>query len=687
VAAEALQTPLFNPAATMQVVQFDDRRFCLVDDEALLNPDELVQCAAERRAEFNSVDFSYYPGIYRMAPAMRALFQPLFLLLLTTSLATGMGTSPPRVDGGSVSGGSFLDRPPQDEIIYFLLPDRFENGDASNDRGGLSGGRLATGFDPSDKAFYHGGDLKGLISRLEYIQELGATAIWVGPVFRNKPVQGAAGAASAGYHGYWMTDFTRVDPHFGSNQDFRALVEAVHGRGMKLYLDIVVNHTADVIAYRECPTRACPYRSRADYPYQRRGGLHGEPINRGFLGDDAQHQTAENFARLTRADFAYTPYLPRGEEHVKVPDWLNDPIYYHNRGNSTFSGESSTFGDFFGLDDLMTENPRVVRGFIDIYGAWIDEYGIDGFRIDTARHVNPEFWQAFVPAMLARARARGIPNFHIFGEVSTAAADAAPLAVHTRIDKLPAVLDFAFAAALRATVAGSQGTQVLTRLFEQDALYEGGAAGARRLPTFISNHDDGRFAHFVRAARPGIPADEVLRRVLLAHAMLFTLRGVPVVYYGDEQGFAGRGGDQDARQDMFASRVASYNSERLLGTGDTTAPRSFNREHPLYRVIAALAALRRRESALRRGAQLVRADAGAPGLFAVSRLDPDAAHELLIAFNTSTMPVSAQVGVNSTSSRFASLVGSCESAPSAPGSYHVSVPPLDYIVCASETSR
>src|SRR5256885_9837835 len=71
-----------------------------------------------------------------------------------------------------------------------------------------------------------------------------------------------------------------------------------------------------------------------------------------------------------------------------------------------------------GLDDLMTENPRVVRGFIDIYGAWIDEYGIDGFRIDTARHVNPEFWQAFVPAMLARARARGIPNFHIFGEVS-----------------------------------------------------------------------------------------------------------------------------------------------------------------------------------------------------------------------------------------------------------------------------
>jgi glycosidase len=607
----------------------------------------------------------------------------LWLLLATLRLSLAPAALA-AVAGPDVGGATaFRDRPPQDEVIYFLLPDRFENGDPSNDRGGLSGGRLATGFDPSDKAFYHGGDLKGLISRLDYIQGLGATAVWVAPVFRNKTVQGAAGAESAGYHGYWITDFTRVDPHFGTNQDFRALVEAVHGRGMKLYLDIVVNHTADVIAYRECPTPVCPYRSRADYPYQRHGGLHGEPINRGFLGDDAQHQTAENFAHLTRADYAYTPYVPQGEQHAKVPDWLNDPIYYHNRGNSTFSGESSTCGDFSGLDDLFTENPRVVQGFIDIYGAWIDEYGIDGFRIDTAKHVNPEFWQAFVPAMLARARARGIPHFHVFGEVNTSAADAAPLAVHTRVDKLPAVLDFAFAAAVRATVAGSSGTEVLTRVFEQDALYEGGAAAARQLPTFISNHDEGRFAYFVRAARPGIAADELLRRVLLAHAMLFTLRGVPVVYYGDEQGFAGRGGDQAARQDMFASQVASYNDEPLLGTADTTAHASFNREHPLYRAIARLASLRHAQAALRDGAQLLRADATAPGLFAVSRLDPQSGHEVLIAFNTSTAAVSAQVTINATSGRFSSLLGSCEPTASAPGSYRVSVPPLDYIVCAS----
>ena len=588
--------------------------------------------------------------------------------------------------GAAAGAGEFRARPPGDEVVYFLLPDRFENGDPSNDRGGLTGGRLTTGFDPTDKAFYHGGDLKGLISRLDYIEGLGASAVWVAPIFRNKPVQGTRGSESAGYHGYWITDFTRVDPHFGTNEDFRALTEGVHARGMKLYLDIVVNHTADVIAYRECPAGSCPYRSHAEYPYQRRGGLGGEPINSGFLGDDAPHQTPENFARLTRSDYAYTPYVPRGAEHLKVPEWLNDPIYYHNRGDSTFSGESSTFGDFFGLDDLMTENPRVLQGFIDIYGAWIDQYGIDGFLIDTAKHVNPEFWQSFVPAMLARARARGIPNFHIFGEVHSLTADAAPLAAHTRVDRLPAVVDFAFAAAVRATVAGSQPTEILTRLFEADALYEGGAAAARQLPTFVSNHDDGRFAYFVRSLRPGVSDEEALRRVLLAHAMLFTLRGVPVVYYGDEQGFAGRGGDQDARQDMFPSRVASYNGERLLGSGGTTAHGSFNREHPLYRAIAALAALRRGENALRRGAQLVRADAGAPGLFAVSRLDPDGSRELLIAFNTSTTPVSAQLSVNATSGRFSSVVGACEAAAGAPGSYHVSVPPLDYIVCASSGS-
>ena len=223
----------------------------------------------------------------------------------------------------------FRQRAPEDEIVYFLLPDRFENGDPRNDTGGVKGDRLATGFDPAHKGFFHGGDLKGVIQRLDYIQSLGATAIWLSPVFKNKVVQGPKGNESAGYHGYWVTDFTQVDPHLGTNADFKALVDAAHARGMKVYMDILINHTADVIEMAECKGYDCAYRSRADYPYSRRAS-DGAPINEGFAGDAVG--SAENFAKLTDPNFAYTVKIAPHERNIKVPAWLNDPIYYHNRG-------------------------------------------------------------------------------------------------------------------------------------------------------------------------------------------------------------------------------------------------------------------------------------------------------------------------------------------------------------------
>ncbi|NUS99369.1 MAG: alpha-amylase, partial [Sphingomonas sp.] len=510
---------------------------------------------------------------------------------------------------------SYRARLPEDEVIYFLLPDRFENGDPSNDQAGLTGDRLATGFDPTSKGYFHGGDLKGLTKRLDYIKGLGATAVWLSPVFKNKPVQGPKGQESAGYHGYWVTDFTRVDPHLGTNEDFKAFVDAAHAKGMKVYMDIIANHTADVLYPAECEGRGeCPYRSIADFPYQRRGGIGGAAINAGFDGS--------NFGKLKDPNYAYTVKVSDAERNVKVPAWLNDPIYYHNRGDSTFRGESSLMGDFVGLDDLFTEHPRVVQGMIEVYGSWIDRFGIDGFRIDTAQHVNPEFWAAFSPAMLKRARAKGIPNFHIFGEVATSEMDPAHTAVNTRVDKLPSVLDFAFARAVIDVVAGKAGTDELAKLFRADPLYEGGADAARRLPTFLGNHDAGRFPMLLKMMGLQAGAEELLRRDMLGHAMLLTLRGVPTIYSGDEQGFVGKGGDQDARQDMFASKVATYNEDSLLGTSATTAQSNFDTSHPLYREIAKLARTRTSHGALTRGRQVVRFASEKPGLFAVSRFDP-----------------------------------------------------------------
>ncbi|MEA1072894.1 alpha-amylase family glycosyl hydrolase [Sphingomonas sp. LY160] len=573
-------------------------------------------------------------------------------------------------------------RLPEDEVIYFLLPDRFENGDTANDRGGLRGDRLAHGFDPTAKGFFHGGDLKGLTKRLDYIQGMGVTAVWVAPIFKNKPVQGAKGKESAGYHGYWITDFTSVDPHLGTNADFEALVDAAHARGMKVYMDIITNHTADVIQLAECAgTGECAYRSIADYPYQRKGGPKGAAINPGFAGDGVR--TTDNFARLTDPNWAYTVRVPSAERSVKKPSWLNNPIYYHNRGDTLFRNESSTMGDFVGLDDLFTEHPRVVQGMIDIYGEWIDRYGIDGFRIDTARHVNPEFWQAFAPAMIARAKARGIPNFHIFGEVYTDAVDPAFTAIHTVRDGLPTTLDFAFAAAVKAVVAGKAPTSTMAGLFHVDPLYKGGDETARRLPTFLGNHDMGRVGHAIRTGFPQATDEEQLNRSILAHAMLLTLRGVPTIYSGDEQGFAGDGGDQDSREDMFPSKVAVYNDNKLIGTAATTATANFDTAHPLYRTIGVLSRLRTSTPALTRGRQLLRHAGDGPGLFAVSRFDPTTGKEVLLVFNTSTETLTQNVRVEVGSTQFSALAGQCATSASAPGVLGITLPALGYAVCAA----
>jgi glycosidase len=578
-----------------------------------------------------------------------------------------------------------LARLPQDEVIYFVLPDRFENGDPSNDRGGIEGGRLDHGFDPTHRGFYHGGDLRGLIDRLDYIEGLGVTAIWLGPIYRNKPVQGPPGNESAGYHGYWILDFTRPDPHFGTEADLAEFVAAVHARGMKLYLDIITNHTADVIKYREClglestsgrPGDDCPYRSIADYPYTTRGGPDGEPINQGFMGDRVPFQTRENFEKLTRTDYAYTPFVPEGEEDVKVPAWLNDMRYYHNRGHTSFEGESSLYGDFAGLDDLFTANPDVLGGFIDIYKDWITKYRIDGFRIDTAKHVNPEFWHAFNPAMIEHARALGIPNFYIFGEVYDPSPDG--LAVFTRTGGFPTVLDFAFQSAVEDVLVGMQPAARLERLFRADAIYAEGAAAMA--PTFIGNHDMGRFSGFLRAAHPDMTDDEMLKRVSLAHALMFFARGVPVIYYGDEQGFVSSGNDQLARENMFPSRVPEYIAAPMIGTSRTAADSNFETEHPLYLAIADMAATYRAHAGLRRGEQVTRLAETDGGIFAFSRLDTGAG-EYVVVINMRDEARQVNISIDPRSREFAAIHGVCPSRPSAPGVIGLELEPLAFVIC------
>lgn len=602
------------------------------------------------------------------------------LPLLALGMASLAYAEPPS-DGAKAA---MRDRLPSEEVVYFVLPDRFENGDPSNDKGGFRGDRLKTGFDPSAKGFYHGGDLKGLTSRLDYLEKLGITAIWFAPIFQNKPVQGPAGDESAGYHGYWVTDFTRPDSHFGSRDEFKAFVDAAHARGMKVYMDIITNHTADVITYADGAETNFEYRSKADYPYSTRGKPDGQPTNPGFMGDEDSSEA--NFAKLTDAGYAYRPVVPASEKDVKVPAWLNDPIYYHNRGNSSFTGEDSRFGDFAGLDDLFTEHPRVRAGMIEIFSGWVRDFGIDGFRIDTARHVDPGFWQAFVPAIEKVAHENGIPNFTMFGEVYKDVPDSGYIAQYTRRDKLPAVLDFAFQAAMRELLGRDQGTVVLAHMFDGDVLYEGGEDAARNLPTFLGNHDMGRFSTLIKADKPDISQEELFQRVMLGHAMMLSLRGAPVIYYGDEQGFVGDGGDQLAREDMMPSKTAVYNDNDLIGTDATTAASNFDESHPLFALIAEFSAIRRNHPALTRGKQVVRHYEQGPGIFAVSRFDPVDGTEYLAVFNTGSAPRDVNVALGYGARGLETLSGACPAQVTAPGSAAFTLPAFGWALCrVSET--
>lgn len=583
------------------------------------------------------------------------------------------------------TSGAWLERSSQDEIIYFVLPDRFANGDPSNDRGHIPGDRLAHGFDPTHKGFYHGGDLKGLTQKLDYIAGLGATAIWLGPIYKNKAVQGRPGEETAGYHGYWITDFTDVDPHLGTREDLKNLVDTAHAKGLKVYLDIIVNHTADVIYYEEChgidaaaelgAPGACPYRSKTEFPYTR--SLSGREINEDFAGGQPADQTVENFARLRVPDYAYTPKVPKGDETLKVPSWLNDPIYYHNRGDSAWYGENSIYGDFAGLDDLFTENPVVRDGFIDIYKQWITDFRIDGFRIDTAKHVNPEFWPAFNTAMIDHAASLGIENFYIFGEVYSG--NPVELARFTELHGFPSVLDFAFMEATVDVIANGAPTDRLNQVFRADALYKDGANGAANLPTFIGSHDAGRFAHFVRNSAPDISPEDHFAMVRLGHALMMFGRGIPVIYYGDEQGFAGDGGDQDAREDMFPSQVESYNDNSLVGTEASTSADNFDTTHPLYKAIARFAEIYHAEPTLRHGDQIIRLSEPDGGVLVLSRTGPEG--EFVFAMNASDERRSVRFETDSTSTDWTSLIGSCSPRASRISLYDVTLAPNDFILC------
>ena len=527
----------------------------------------------------------------------------------------------------------YLERDFQDEVFYFVLPDRFYNGDESNDLGAAADDKKRVlsrgGFDPTDKGMYHGGDLVGLTEKLPYLDNMGITAIWLTPLLRNQAVQDG----TSGYHGYWILDFSEIDPHLGTNADLKNLIDQAHERNIKVFFDIITNHTADVIKYEECHTS---------------DGL-------SWLLEE-KNCSFKSLAQVAKGD-KYTPFIPKGSEKLKTPAWLNNVDAYHNQGDSNWIGESSIRGDFAGLDDLDTDSELVVSGMIDIYKSIIDEFKPDGFRIDTVKHVNMEFWQEFSPALMMHAQEKGIEKFFMYGEVYSF--DPEELSTFTVEGKLPSVLDFALQSSIQQSLVDQKGTNVLAELFAKDHFYQTdhkalGHKGisntnANQLVNFTGNHDMGRFAYSLKESEHNYSEEEQIQRNLLAHAIVYFSRGVPVIYYGDEQGFVGDGGDQASRQNMMPSKVDSYNNDDLLATNSTTADDNFDTSHLFYQSFAKYAELYQQYPALRFGQQSTLYAQDKPGIFAIKRTHTTTLNgqmntqELLIVFNTANHAESLDV--------------------------------------------
>ncbi|MFZ9042165.1 MAG: alpha-amylase family glycosyl hydrolase [Ilumatobacteraceae bacterium] len=565
------------------------------------------------------------------------------------------------------------------DSIYFVMPDRFADGDPTNNTGGVSSidDPMVHGYDPTDTGWYHGGDLRGLTDRLDYIAGLGTNAIWITPPFRNNWVQGngTPQGSSAGYHGYWQIDWSMVDPHLGTEADLIAFVAAAQERGMRVYFDVVVNHTGDVISFEE---DSYVYWSLSARPYL---DVDGDEF------DPADVAGTPEFPVLDAAtSFPYTPtFADPASATAKFPDWLDDVTRYHNRGNSSFQGESSNYGDFYGLDDLFTEDPFVVEAMTDLQASLVERYGIDGFRIDTMKHVNIEFWEHFAPTVLERARDAGRPEFFMFGEV--ASTDPILASTFTNVG-VPATLDFGLAAALEQYVALRGNGSVLAGAFDDDDWYTDADNNASMQVTFFGNHDAGRMGYLISRADHGADDAELLDRMRLGFALLHLVRGVPVVYSGDEQGFTGTGGDQLARQDMFPTATPEYADDDSIGTDATPADDNFDVGHPLYRFIAELNALRRAHPTLVTGSQIVHHTDGP--VFAASRIDRTERIEYVVATNSNgSLAVPTNIDALSADTEFDVVFGELVGGPTVrsdpDGALRLEVPPVGFALLRART--
>jgi alpha-amylase len=587
----------------------------------------------------------------------------------------------------------------RDEVIYQVLIDRFADGDQGND----------LEVDPTTLAHYQGGDWLGLQQHLDYIQALGVTTIWISPVVKN--VDNDSGFDA--FHGYWTQDLSAPNPHFGDIPALRSLVSAAHGVGIKVILDIVVNHLGQLFYY-DINSNGQPdvsisgggcnkWDNAADtsnlYPDYSSANPNCIVLN-GQSGVEVVNEydpqfnpdgVVQSFSSLGYSGPAPIVFLddPASNHMAPQPSFFQNPDVFNRRGGTVnYSiGDQLVHGDFpGGLKDLATYRCDVKQAMVDAYASWVELADFDGFRIDTVKHVEPEFWRYFSQKVRQRLAKDGKQNFFMFGEAfdgddtlvgsftksgPTAELPASPqdflgppdLAKEQACllagDDEPItgdMLDSAFYFPQYYTVVAGilhdgGATQPIADLWtarqtdwgQTPAVGGIGVVPAKIPVNFLDNHDVGRFlfyegfdvdlADLASGALTQNQFDEIRAAKLEnAYVFIFTEQGVPCVYYGDEQGFSG-GNDPQNREVFWPTNYA---------TAPTTDPSTGAAYGTFVPWVQKLTTLRKTYTALTHGEQSVvwaTTRTGATdedaGIFAFERTGGDAGDKYaLVVMNT-----------------------------------------------------
>lgn len=493
----------------------------------------------------------------------------------------------------------------RDQVIYFLLVDRFNNLNIISEP--FQAEPQIEQRNLEERKKWQGGNLEGIIDKLDYIKNLGATAIWLSPVLKNR-------IESDSYHGYAVQNYLDVDPRFGTLHDLSNLIQMSHKKGMYVILDIVVNHTGDNWYYKNYPNKG-PSFSKEPYDF---GDWRKEnPNNPIQWPNDA----------VWPEEFQNEDWYKRQGE---IENWKDSEQYLN--------------GDFSNLKELDTPDSQVRKALIDVYKWLISKTDADGFRLDAVKHIETRFFSIFCSAIREYALSIGKKQFFIFGEVigedvlmDSYIGPNTPSPSGEFFLGLDSVLDFPLFHVLPDVLKGFKSPECLKERYKKlrGTLSSHGLA-SRYYVTFIDNHDQSKRFLF---------NNPYLDQVKQAMVYLFTSLGVPCIYYGTEQGF--NGGDYRDKETKQKDNYSDAFVRECMFGGNWGAFKSvgvdcFNQNHELYKFIRKLSKIRKNEPVLRYGRQYFREvsedsvnfsfPSNHPCFISYSRiLDGD---EILVALNT-----------------------------------------------------